>query len=857
MVRGMVCDHESGQSVAGVEIVLSNGAAEATVRSDATGKYEGRIPPGLITGVVKQVPSRYAKPHRAYSAPVSIAIGVEELTLPKIELPPGRNVRGQVVDDDGRPVPEAEVQVCWVAMEPWLGSMVFIPKRLATTADAQGAFLLGGLDPLDRVLRGIKGARILASKGRLATAGLLEFAEHSEQPLVLHLSERQATSLEGRVLDADGRPVAGAEVQFWTQWQSDDAFQLGYAPVSIGGQAELATDAEGRFRTPGRIGRGVEIAAFVRAEGYLPARTAWTRGKENETSRFADLKLTRLRTVSGQVLDRQGRPLAGVRVFQEGDGVARTETNSDAAGRYELPGVSEAEAFLFAQHAGFRFHGQELARKVTQVEITMARADEPPQSLPPQSPPMNRDAELKLVLSAYRPYFEHALAGDDLREQWDALFGWICLHPGDALASIDNGALPNRSAQEYDFLRRRAAKALFRGDPEDALAVIESIGDADHRLRTYFELAGSAPASQQDLKRQLLEEAQLNIGAVQDAVLRATWLHCVADGLLDLGDADRAREVLKEGQTLAETLPQAGDGGAARGYVAEVLARVDLPAAIELMQEIGEDKVRDRTFGRMAFRIAATQPADAERLLVRIIDPHRFDERLVPACWRMAEADPVRACRLVDRIHNPYLKAHSLGLMARSRAASDRSQARLWLDEAFGILNHIIAAGEDRLSCNRQDAAIIAGALVEAAEQIDVQLVPEYFWRAIACRRSHTAVEEDVVQFGTASLAMFLARYDRRVARTLIEPFAEQRIAGAETSAGAMAFTAACAIDPRWARELLDKLEPASAHARRRAAFSFAWHFGVPPEIRAAAEVRNFNLFWLPGEPDNAFQSEF
>jgi hypothetical protein len=26
--------------------------------------------------------------------------------------------------------------------------------------------------------------------------------------------------------------------------------------------------------------------------------------------------------------------------------------------------------------------------------------------------------------------------------QWDALFGWICLHPGDALASIDNAALP-------------------------------------------------------------------------------------------------------------------------------------------------------------------------------------------------------------------------------------------------------------------------------------------------------------------------------------------------------------------------------------------------------------------------------
>ena len=855
IVRGLVCDGKSGQGVADVEIVLFNGAVETTVRSDAWGEYEGWIAPGLITGEVKQVPARFARPRRAFDAPISIAKDAAELTLPKIELPLGRSVRGQVVDDEGRPVPGAEVQVCWLAMERWLGSVAFAPQRLATTADAKGEFLLEGLDPVERVRLGAKGARIVADKGALATAALQDFPEHSEQRITLRVSERQATPLEGRVLNADGQGVAGAKIELWTQWQSDDAFQLGYAPFAICGQREITTDAEGRFRTPGSVGREIEIAAFVRAEGYLPARTEWTRGKEGDAPRFADLKLTRLRTISGRVIDRQRRPLAGVRVFQAGDGVERTEALSGADGRYELSGVSEGEAFLFAECSGFRFHGQAIASRAKQAEITLARVDEPPESLPPQPPPMSRKGEWKLVRDVYWPYFERAIADRKQESQRLAAAGLARLDPGDALQYLDNASLPGLDGDQRDYLRGVAAKGLFHQAPDEALAVAESIYDADRRLRAYIDLAGASSASQRELKRRLLEETLLGCQATGNASLRALWLHCAADGLLDLGDGARAREILKEAQALAASLPQAGDGGSTRGYVAEVLARVDLPAAIELMHEIGEDRVRDRTFGRMAFRLAAAQPGEAERLLERIDDRYRLDEWLAPNCWRMAAVDPVRARKLVDRMASPYLKAHALGLMARSRSASDRSQARLWLDEAFETLDGIIAAGEERLS-GRHNAAMIAGALIEAAEQIDPRLVPEYFWRAVACRRSHSAAEQDHVQFATASLALFLARYDRGVARRLVEPIIDVQLRGAETLPRAMAWTAVCRIDPRWACELLAALPPEDPQAGRTF-FSFAWHFGLRPEIRTAAEVRNFNLFWLPGEPDNAFQSEF
>lgn len=102
------------------------------------------------------------------------------VTLPKIELPLGRSVQGQVIDEQGRPVPGAEVQICWLAMEPWLGSVIIIPKRRETTAGADGAFLLEGLDPVDRVRLGGKGARLSAGQGSFATAMLHEFPAHSD-----------------------------------------------------------------------------------------------------------------------------------------------------------------------------------------------------------------------------------------------------------------------------------------------------------------------------------------------------------------------------------------------------------------------------------------------------------------------------------------------------------------------------------------------------------------------------------------------------------------------------------------------------------------------------------------------------
>ncbi len=60
-----------------------------------------------------------------------------------------------------------------------------------------------------------------------------------------------------------------------------------------------------------------------------------------------------------------------------------------------------------------------------------------------------------------------------------------------------------------------------------------------------------------------------------------------------------------------------------------------------------------------------------------------------------------------------------------------------------------------------------------------------------------------------------------------------------------------------WAVELLQRLPEEDAKARGQNYFQLAWLASFRPETRIPAVVRNYNWLWLPGEPDNAFQSEF
>ena len=119
----------------------------------------------------------------------------------------------------------------------------------------------------------------------------------------------------------------------------------------------LRTAADGSFRTPDNLLVGSAYRVVVRGagQGADPLRL----DDDRRTPRaLLPMRLRALRSVGGRVVDRQGKPVASVEVFQAGDGPEQTSTRSVSDGRFALGGFRQGPVFLFARGDGFRFHGQ-------------------------------------------------------------------------------------------------------------------------------------------------------------------------------------------------------------------------------------------------------------------------------------------------------------------------------------------------------------------------------------------------------------------------------------------------------------------------------------------------------------------
>jgi hypothetical protein len=137
--------------------------------------------------------------------------------------------------------------------------------------------------------------------------------------------------------------------------------------------------------------------------------------------------------------------------------------------------------------------------------------------------------------------------------------------------------------------------------------------------------------------------------------------------------------------------------------------------------------------------------------------------------------------------------------MALAVADRDKPQATAWLREAFDKLSQI-AAGSMALNSPR-DPAAVAAALLPVAERIDPTLVPELFWRAVSFHSPRAGAEIR----NAAVLALLLARYDRPVARTFLDPLADRALTSGETDLAPLIATLAI-LDPFRAVRLIEEL---------------------------------------------------
>ncbi|HEV3024097.1 MAG TPA: carboxypeptidase regulatory-like domain-containing protein, partial [Pirellulales bacterium] len=672
-VAGLVRDSETQEPLEGVEIVLTTGRGEARVRSDARGEFEARLAPGLLTCEVTDATKGHAAPWRAFRAPIEVTSADGPQTLPPIDLEPGRNVQGVVVDENDQPVAGAKVQAIWRASSRWLETSAAAPRLAATASDAKGEFRLSVVRPSGQPAMFWQGPWLMASIDGAATVRPEAIGPDTKEPVRLRLEPGGSVSIAGRAVDSTGQPLARAAVEIWIQWQNRGVAYFS-SPLASAGQDELRTDDERRFRTIRRFSREAEYAVRFRADGFMPGMSRYAHAGGEATLTLGEVSLTRLRVIRGRVVDRQGRPVAGVRVFQSGDGPARTEATTGADGRFAVEGVVEGPAFLFVEKDGFRFHGQLVEPGRQDADLMIRRTNEPPEPLPrPQA--MAREEELELARRAYRPLLDEGFADRDVQARFMILRNWSRLNPVAALESLDQGALADGGEGFHEALRGQIANALSLTEPDDAVAVAESIKGNAERAYAMVVLAGKLPASRREVKLDLLEQAVPFVRASDRPGLRAIWLECIADGLLDLGESRRATAVLDEARVLAASLPKAGPGSVERACVAEVVARVDLEGALELSEGLPEFPRYGDVHGKIAFRIAGRLPADAERVLELCRDSFQRDMFIPRVCWRMAPADPRRARMLAEKIRSPHLRPHALGLMAMALAETDAEQA--------------------------------------------------------------------------------------------------------------------------------------------------------------------------------------
>ncbi len=223
--------------------------------------------------------------------------------------------------------------------------------------------------------------------------------------------------------------------------------------------------------------------------------------------------------------------------------------------------------------------------------------------------------------------------------------------------------------------------------------------------------------------------------------------------------------------------------------------------------------------GEIAWRIAAIQPAEAERLLGRMNAPTAYsrDASILRACRGMARMDLDRALRIAEMLRQapsagqPTLVLYAHAVMADALVDSNPEAARRLLDDAMAELRRI--ATDDRSRNESPQAACLLAACLPIVERIAPDRLEESLWETIACRGSRSD-EPDLPQVRSlAILAAFVARYDPRAAEVIAEPVFEHlpglaipRLGNGDVWGLKQVFKALSCVDPRRAAALTDRL---------------------------------------------------
>jgi hypothetical protein len=265
----------------------------------AVGTAEGEFAVTPNNGRVELVGARGEGVAAAAAGRLDVGTEIDGFADTTMALVAGATLTVLVVDEAAKPITGA-----WVRAEPVFRPRpgpIQLPSRLSRRSDASGRVSFGPIDAsFDWNLVGGAPGR---ATGRLAATGLASPTAPPERTLVL----ARGSVAWARVVDQQGRPIAGADVSLEAAVPSPAAmmsFSGGEAPL------RAVSDTDGRARFD-RVAVGTHVLE-AKAAGFAPTRvpglTIEVAGTETE---LGTVELAPEVRIELELVDRDGQPVAG------------------------------------------------------------------------------------------------------------------------------------------------------------------------------------------------------------------------------------------------------------------------------------------------------------------------------------------------------------------------------------------------------------------------------------------------------------------------------------------------------------------------------------------------------------------
>lgn len=587
-IRGQVVDQETGKGIQGVR-VISQKIDEKTgysvpgrfTTTDPEGNYRLFTEAGKVIVRVFDPPEDYVIPDSDKTDQLEVK---EPIHYPTLKLQKAVRMEGVVVDESGKPMPGAEIQM-------------LLPKspcdHLIETVDENGRFVIKKLAPQKTFSLRARSQNAISKTMDIVPAKVPE-------PLRVELSKKLGFAVKGRCVDESGKPIYEAKVGLSSAWM------LG--PTGIGTtDGSNSTDADGRFEV-GLLWPGSNYTLQINAEGYARYESPRIKSVPGETHDFGEIVLqSQSGFIEGTVVDTAGKPLVDVHVFHHRGAVQPLTAVTNASGEFRIMGLRSGSDYVFAEKEGYRLKSAYLPANTKGAKIVLIRRDEPAPPWKPERQPTSFAEEQAVAHKLLDKLYQVPNRGPN---SWSYRF-IARFDPASALQW--SGKMGGR----FDStVREMVAEQLVETDFEETIALLNPVTDYS-TFSTLLTLADRYSQVDAEKANRLLAEAIL-LARKLDQPDRTQALAKAGSMAGLLGQAEAGRKIIEEAAEAAAKMGGTDRNAWVRYQVAGALAPYNLSQALSLVEPIAEKNTRDDGLAAIATGLANKDLDKALEILSKV-----------------------------------------------------------------------------------------------------------------------------------------------------------------------------------------------------------------------------------------------